>query len=61
MKSKYFWKGFLSAFDPFKTPPMRKASMKKSDQDVLEAEFRKIPEAELLMHNAFARAITDVK
>lgn len=61
MKTKFFWEGFLSAFDPFKMPPRRKAPTTVLEQDVLEGEYRRVPEAEMLMHNAFAKALADVK
>lgn len=61
MKSKHFWMGFMSAFDPFKPAPKRELEAVKSKQQDIEGEFRVVPEAEALMHNAFVRALSDVK
>lgn len=61
MKSKHFWAGFFSAFDPFKPAPKRQPASKTSRQHDIEGEFRVVPEAEALMHNAFAKALSDVK
>ena len=61
MKSKHFWAGFLSAFDPFKPAPKREPASKASRQFDIEGEFRVVPEAETLMHNAFVKALSDVK
>lgn len=60
MKSKHFWAGFLSAFDPFKPAPKREPASKASRQ-YDKGEFRVVPEAEALMHNAFVKALSDVK
>ena len=61
MKSKHFWNGFLSAFDPFKSAPKRQPASKISKKSDIEGEFRVVPEAEALMHNAFAKALSVLK
>lgn len=61
MNMKHFRSGFLSAFDPFKPAPKRKKSAKYPERDVIEGQYRRIPEAETFMHNAFAKALSDVR
>ena len=61
MSWNFFKKGFLSAFDPFKSPPKRDKAADTETFTAIEGEFSVVNDAEELMHKAFSKALCDVK
>lgn len=62
MNWKAFKKGFLNAFDPFASAPKRvDAFNEKQEKSIIEAEYQVVNSAETMIHQAFTRALTDVK